>query len=87
VLAVGLWLRFDTRTAGLFDGPDSPTVFFTGEAVGTTQDLHMHLRHISPARTAVFSRTAVTLPTTALFIVIHSYYNKASLCSTTFLSC
>ncbi|XP_035003815.1 CD9 antigen isoform X1 [Hippoglossus stenolepis] len=30
VLAVGLWLRFDTRTAGLFEGEDSPTVFFTG---------------------------------------------------------
>uniref|UniRef100_H3D570 Tetraspanin n=1 Tax=Tetraodon nigroviridis TaxID=99883 RepID=H3D570_TETNG len=30
VLAVGLWLRFDSRTAGLFNGTDSPTVFFTG---------------------------------------------------------
>ncbi|XP_058482038.1 CD9 antigen-like isoform X1 [Solea solea] len=30
VLAVGLWLRFDTRTAGLFEGEDAPTVFFTG---------------------------------------------------------
>uniref|UniRef100_A0AAQ4QVQ5 Tetraspanin n=1 Tax=Gasterosteus aculeatus aculeatus TaxID=481459 RepID=A0AAQ4QVQ5_GASAC len=30
VLAVGLWLRFDSRTAGLFDGENSPTVFFTG---------------------------------------------------------
>ncbi|AWO98351.1 putative CD9 antigen isoform 3 [Scophthalmus maximus] len=30
VLAVGLWLRFDSRTAGLFEGEDSPTVFFTG---------------------------------------------------------
>ncbi|GLD48231.1 CD9 antigen-like isoform X1 [Lates japonicus] len=30
VLAVGLWLRFDSRTAGLFEGQDSPTVFFTG---------------------------------------------------------
>ncbi|CAL8385327.1 CD9 molecule b isoform X1 [Gadus morhua] len=30
VLAVGLWLRFDTRTAALFEGPDAPTVFFTG---------------------------------------------------------
>ncbi|KAM3858850.1 CD9 antigen-like [Diretmus argenteus] len=28
VLGVGLWLRFDTRTAGLFEGGDS--VFFTG---------------------------------------------------------
>lgn len=32
VLAVGLWLRFDTRTEGLFSGDDSPTVFFTGKA-------------------------------------------------------
>lgn len=30
VLAVGLWLRFDTKTAGLFTGEDSPSVFFTG---------------------------------------------------------
>ncbi|KAK1906771.1 CD9 antigen [Dissostichus eleginoides] len=30
VLAVGLWLRFDTRTEGLFSGEDAPTVFFTG---------------------------------------------------------
>ncbi|TWW64816.1 CD9 antigen-like isoform X2 [Takifugu flavidus] len=30
VLAVGLWLRFDSRTAGLFEQTDSPTVFFTG---------------------------------------------------------
>ncbi|CAL8242288.1 unnamed protein product [Merluccius merluccius] len=30
VLAVGLWLRFDTRTAAFFESPESPTVFFTG---------------------------------------------------------
>ncbi|XP_061570223.1 CD9 antigen-like isoform X2 [Cololabis saira] len=30
VLAVGLWLRFDSRTKGLFEGDDSPSVFFTG---------------------------------------------------------
>ncbi|XP_046873612.1 CD9 antigen-like isoform X1 [Hypomesus transpacificus] len=30
VLAVGLWLRFDTKTAGIFEGEDSPSVFFTG---------------------------------------------------------
>nr|XP_015817052.2 CD9 antigen isoform X2 [Nothobranchius furzeri] len=30
VLAVGLWLRFDSRTKGLFEGEDSPSVFFTG---------------------------------------------------------
>ncbi|XP_048864093.1 CD9 molecule b isoform X1 [Brienomyrus brachyistius] len=30
VLAIGLWLRFDSRTKGLFEGQDSPSVFFTG---------------------------------------------------------
>ncbi|KAL1275387.1 hypothetical protein QQF64_035010 [Cirrhinus molitorella] len=30
VLAVGLWLRFDERTKGLFTGQDSPSVFLTG---------------------------------------------------------
>ncbi|XP_014850819.1 PREDICTED: tetraspanin-8 isoform X1 [Poecilia mexicana] len=30
VLAVGLWLRFDSRTKPLFEGVDSPSVFFTG---------------------------------------------------------
>ncbi|KAL4625011.1 CD9 antigen isoform X1 [Arapaima gigas] len=30
VLAIGLWLRFDSRTKGLFEGNDSPSVFFTG---------------------------------------------------------
>ncbi|PWA21824.1 hypothetical protein CCH79_00017776 [Gambusia affinis] len=30
VLAVGLWLRFDSRTKPLFEGEDSPSVFFTG---------------------------------------------------------
>ncbi|XP_047245303.1 CD9 antigen-like isoform X2 [Girardinichthys multiradiatus] len=30
VLTVGLWLRFDTRTKGLFEGDESPSVFFTG---------------------------------------------------------
>ncbi|XP_017296785.1 CD9 antigen isoform X2 [Kryptolebias marmoratus] len=30
VLAVGLWLRFDSRTKGLFECEDSPSVFFTG---------------------------------------------------------
>ncbi|XP_023275652.1 CD9 antigen-like [Seriola lalandi dorsalis] len=39
VLAVGLWLRFDNRTAGLFEGEDSPTVFFTGKII-EIQDLH-----------------------------------------------
>lgn len=30
VLAIGLWLRFDERTKGLFSAVDSPSVFFTG---------------------------------------------------------
>ncbi|XP_029020093.1 CD9 antigen-like [Betta splendens] len=30
VLAVGLWLRFDSRTSGLLDGQESATVFVTG---------------------------------------------------------
>ncbi|CAL8262173.1 unnamed protein product [Merluccius merluccius] len=30
VLAIGLWLRFDSKTKGLFEGEDSPFVFYTG---------------------------------------------------------
>ncbi|XP_029909441.1 CD9 molecule a isoform X2 [Myripristis murdjan] len=30
VLAIGLWLRFDSKTKGLFEGADSPYVFYTG---------------------------------------------------------
>lgn len=30
VFAVGLWLRLDPKTKGLFEGPDSPSVFYTG---------------------------------------------------------
>nr|XP_020499215.1 CD9 antigen-like isoform X1 [Labrus bergylta] len=30
VFAVGLWLRLDPKTKGLFEGPDSPYVFYTG---------------------------------------------------------
>lgn len=30
VLAVGLWLRFDSKTKGLFEGADSPYLFYTG---------------------------------------------------------
>ncbi|KAM9502205.1 CD9 antigen-like [Salvelinus alpinus] len=30
VLAIGLWLRFDPKTRGLFEGTESPYVFFTG---------------------------------------------------------
>ncbi|XP_019934458.1 CD9 molecule a isoform X2 [Paralichthys olivaceus] len=30
VFAIGLWLRFDPKTKGLFEGTDSPYVFYTG---------------------------------------------------------
>lgn len=30
VFAIGLWLRLDSKTKGLFEGPDSPYVFYTG---------------------------------------------------------
>nr|BAI87827.1 CD9 antigen [Conger myriaster] len=30
VFAVGLWLRFDNKTKGLFEGEEAPSVFFTG---------------------------------------------------------
>uniref|UniRef100_A0A3Q0T1P5 Tetraspanin n=1 Tax=Amphilophus citrinellus TaxID=61819 RepID=A0A3Q0T1P5_AMPCI len=30
VLAIGLWLRLDQKTKGLFEGPESPYVFYTG---------------------------------------------------------
>ncbi|XP_028286737.1 CD9 molecule a isoform X2 [Parambassis ranga] len=30
VFAIGLWLRFDQKTKGLFEGPDAPYVFYTG---------------------------------------------------------
>ncbi|KAM3609833.1 uncharacterized protein V6R79_020938 [Siganus canaliculatus] len=30
VFALGLWLRLDPKTKGLFEGPDSPSVFYTG---------------------------------------------------------
>ncbi|XP_041833108.1 CD9 antigen-like isoform X1 [Melanotaenia boesemani] len=30
VLAVALWMRFDNRTKGLFEGEGSPSIFFTG---------------------------------------------------------
>ncbi|XP_058502191.1 CD9 molecule a isoform X1 [Solea solea] len=30
VFAVGLWLRLDPKTKGLFEGEDSPSVFYTG---------------------------------------------------------
>lgn len=30
VFALGLWLRLDPKTKGLFEGPESPYVFYTG---------------------------------------------------------
>ncbi|KAK5602168.1 cd9 antigen [Crenichthys baileyi] len=30
VMAIGLWLRLDSKTKALFEGPDSPYVFYTG---------------------------------------------------------
>lgn len=33
VLAVGLWLRLDPKTKGLFEGSGSPYVFYTGEVL------------------------------------------------------
>ncbi|XP_075998032.1 CD9 molecule a isoform X2 [Genypterus blacodes] len=30
VFAIGMWLRFDSKTKGLFEGTDSPYVFYTG---------------------------------------------------------
>uniref|UniRef100_A0A1A7WUF1 Tetraspanin n=1 Tax=Iconisemion striatum TaxID=60296 RepID=A0A1A7WUF1_9TELE len=30
VFAIGMWLRFDPKTQNLFDGPDSPYVFYAG---------------------------------------------------------
>ncbi|XP_013858965.1 CD9 molecule a isoform X2 [Austrofundulus limnaeus] len=30
VFAIGLWLRLDPKTKNLFEGPDSPYVFYTG---------------------------------------------------------
>ncbi|AWP08517.1 Tetraspanin isoform 3 [Scophthalmus maximus] len=30
VIAIGLWLRLDPKTKGLFEGSDSPYVFYTG---------------------------------------------------------
>lgn len=37
VFAIGLWLRLDPKTKNLFEGPDSPYVFYTGE----TRPVHM----------------------------------------------
>lgn len=36
-LAIGLWLRLDPKTKGLFEGPDSPYVFYTGEILSVIE--------------------------------------------------
>lgn len=41
MLAIGLWLRFDPKTRGLFEGAESPHVFFTGNA-HTFTPAHTH---------------------------------------------
>lgn len=55
VLAVGLWLRFDSRTAGLFEGEDSPTVFFTGKAFDTQGTKHQQHPMTRIARHLLFT--------------------------------
>ncbi|XP_031658021.1 CD9 antigen-like isoform X4 [Oncorhynchus kisutch] len=43
VLAIGLWLRFDPKTRGLFEGAESPHIFFTGNAhTHTFTHAHTH---------------------------------------------
>lgn len=37
VFAIGLWLRLDPKTKGLFEGPDAPYVFYTGKTLPPTQ--------------------------------------------------
>lgn len=40
VFSIGLWLRFDQKTKGLFEGPDAPYVFYTGKMLSV---LNMHI--------------------------------------------
>lgn len=35
VFAIGLWLRLDPKTKGLFEGSDSPYVFYTGKMLSS----------------------------------------------------
>lgn len=42
VLAIGLWLRLDQKTKGLFEGPDSPYVFYTGEIFSVLEQANNH---------------------------------------------
>lgn len=44
VFAIGLWLRLDPKTKGLFEGPDAPYVFYTGKTVLATQQLSSRLK-------------------------------------------
>lgn len=39
VFAIGLWLRLDPKTKGLFEGPEAPYVFYTGKMAPPTQQL------------------------------------------------
>lgn len=39
VFAIGLWLRLDPKTKGLFEGPEAPYVFYTGKMVPPSQQL------------------------------------------------
>lgn len=44
-LALGLWLRLDPKTKGLFEGPDSPYVFYTGKILSVIeQDYNPSIR-------------------------------------------
>lgn len=44
VFAIGLWLRLDPKTKGLFEGPDAPYVFYTGKMVPPIQQLSSWLK-------------------------------------------
>lgn len=49
VFAIGLWLRLDPKTKGLFEGPDSPYVFYTGNTLSVCEHeccLKQHQRRI-----------------------------------------
>jgi len=37
VFAIGLWLRFDPKTKGLFEGAESPYVFYTGKRLSVLE--------------------------------------------------
>lgn len=43
VFAIGLWLRLDPKTKGLFEGPESPYVFYTGKIISVPEQEHYWL--------------------------------------------